>query len=348
MDEINPKGSVIVAIYKSEKFLDKLIRSIMEQTYRNLEIILVDDGSPDKSGEICDAYAAQDERIRVIHKKNGGACEARNVGMAAASGEWIVIVDGDDWLETDYVEYMLHLVHTTDSDMGMSTNIFTTRNRKQVEEDRVETWTNEKACAMLIYPYIPIGPWNKIYKAELLRKNNITFSRPWSGEGLHFSTTAAQYANHVGVGRRKVYNYRLNNVNSGLTHYNLQMGLNAAENIRYIGEHLVVDTPTVRNAVNWHIWKNNGYVIFLIIATDSLKENRALYKNCRKNLLVKLPAILVKSKVGGVQSYVCLSKRCSPSGGQSTGCARKGRLWKKILWNKRGKNAVNGGVKRYA
>jgi len=105
------KVTIIVAIYKSERFLPKLINSIITQTYQNLEIILVDDGSPDNSGAVCDEFAAKDNRIRVIHKKNGGTCEARNVGMDAATGEYMCIIDGDDWLEPDYVEYLMMLVH---------------------------------------------------------------------------------------------------------------------------------------------------------------------------------------------------------------------------------------------
>ena len=107
------KVSAIVAIYKSEKFLPKLIDSIINQTWQNLEILLVDDGSPDNSGAICDDYASRDDRIRVIHKKNGGACEARNVGLAEATGEYILIIDGDDWLELDYVAYLMNLIHQT-------------------------------------------------------------------------------------------------------------------------------------------------------------------------------------------------------------------------------------------
>lgn len=293
----NEKVSVVVAIYKSEKFLDKLIVSLMEQTYRNIEIILVDDGSPDGSGKICDLYADKDSRIKVIHKKNGGACEARNAGIAAASGEWLVIVDGDDWLETDYVEYMLRLVHETDSEMGMSTEIFTTRDRIQTKSDCIETWSAEKATAALFYPYIAVGPWNKIYKTKLLLKNNITFSVPWSGEGLYFSTTAAQYANHVGVGHRKIYNYRLNNVNSGLTHYDVQMGINACANIKYINEHLIIRTSVVINAINWHIWKNYTYLLYLIVATHSEKDNSLLLEECRKNIRKRLFAVLLHSDI---------------------------------------------------
>lgn len=290
------KVSAIVAIYKSEKYLQKLIESLINQTWQNLEIILVDDESPDNSGVICDKYATQDARIRVIHKKNGGACEARNVGMEQATGEYILIVDGDDWCELDYVEYLMNLVHKTGAEMAMTDHIFTTRNRVQIEHDSIEIWTPEEAFCGIIYSKIPIGPWNKIYKTKLLRKNNITFSRPWSGEGLHFSALAAQYANCIAVGHRKVYNYRLNNINSGLTHYNLMMGINALENIKYVGESRLIQTGRTEHAVKWHMWKNYGYTLFLIIATDATEENRILYKDCIKNIRLRLPGVLAHSE----------------------------------------------------
>lgn len=122
----NIKVTIIVAIYKSEKFLDKLIQSIINQTYKNLEIILVDDGSPDNSGQICDKYALVDQRIRVIHKKNGGACEARNTGLKETNGEYVSIIDGDDWLELDYVEYLMKLIQMTKAEIAMTDKIFTT------------------------------------------------------------------------------------------------------------------------------------------------------------------------------------------------------------------------------
>ncbi|PWJ65604.1 Glycosyl transferase family 2 [Fibrobacter sp. UWB15] len=293
---MQPKVSLIVAIYKSEKFLDKLITSIINQTYKNIEVILVDDGSPDNSGVICDKYVDQDNRIQVIHKKNGGACEARNVGMDAATGDYICIIDGDDWLELDYVEYLMRLIQETDSDMAMSDKIFTTRDRIQIETDEIETWSAEKAACAIIYPRIPIGPWNKIYSSKLLKENNISFCTKWSGEGLYFSVMAAQYANHVGVGHRKVYNYRLNNTQSGLTHYNLQMATNALENIKLIKKQLHINTKRLQNACDWHIWKNYGFVLRLIIATHSEIENHDIYKESIKNIRKRLPKVLLCSE----------------------------------------------------
>lgn len=96
--------SVIVPVYNVENYLCKCVDSIINQTYNNLEIILVDDGSTDGSASICDEYVLKDSRVKVIHKENGGVSSARNIGIAEASGEYICFVDSDDWLELDYFE----------------------------------------------------------------------------------------------------------------------------------------------------------------------------------------------------------------------------------------------------
>ena len=107
---------------------------------------------------------------------------------------------GDDWLSLDCVEYMMKLINETGSTMAFSDKVFTSREQVQIEHDHIETWTAEEATAAIIYPHMAIGPWNKIYSLKLLRDNNISFSVPWFGEGLYFAATAAQHANHVGVG----------------------------------------------------------------------------------------------------------------------------------------------------
>lgn len=104
-----PLISVIVPVYRVENYLDKCIGSITAQTYQNLEIILVDDGSPDNSGAICDAWAERDARIQVIHKKNGGAGDAKNTGLNSATGEWISLIDSDDYIEPHMYEHLYSL-----------------------------------------------------------------------------------------------------------------------------------------------------------------------------------------------------------------------------------------------
>ena len=301
-----PKISIIIAVYKSEQFLPKLIESIINQTYSNLEIILVDDCSPDKSPQICDRYAMKDDRIRVIHKENGGACEARNYGLMAVTGDYFAIVDGDDWLECDFIEYLYGIICETGADMALSDRIFTTRDRQQTQEDRIEVWSSETAVAAIIYPRMEVGPWNKLYKTALIREHNISFSVPWSGEGLYFASMAAWNAKKVGVGHRKVYNYRLNNVNSGLTNYNVQMGINALWNIKNINNILSGNSALIDDAIKNHIFKNYYFLIFLILATDSKKKYHKEYIECRKGMFSLLINRLVHSGQGLKRCMVIL------------------------------------------
>lgn len=107
-----PLISVIVPVYKVEDYLQRCVESICRQTYRNLEIILVDDGSPDRCGELCDALAREDARIRVIHKENGGLSSARNAGLAIMQGEYVGFVDSDDWVEPEMYGLLMDLIQT--------------------------------------------------------------------------------------------------------------------------------------------------------------------------------------------------------------------------------------------
>lgn len=289
--------SIIVPIYKVEKFIEKLIISLIQQTYRNIEIILVDDGSPDNCGKICDDYAQKDNRVKVFHTKNCGVSSARNLGIDNCSGRFITFVDGDDWVEPDYVEYLVSLIKETNADLAFSDKNFTTRERIQSLNDGFEIWDAEKTVAAFLYPGIAIGCWNKIYRTDFIKKNGIKFKMQRSGEGMHFIVTAAQYAKKVGVGHRKVYNYRLNNENSAVTKYNLDMGIYAQKSINAIAQELIVKTPVVLNAVEWHIWKNYEYIQFLIIATNSISNNMNLFVQCRKYMLRNLLKVLLKSCV---------------------------------------------------
>ena len=112
-----PLISVIVPIYNVEKYLDRCVDSIINQTYKNLEIILVDDGSPDNCPQMCDDYAKKDSRIKVVHKENGGLSDARNVGMEVATGEYVSFIDSDDYISLDFYETLLETIVDNDSDI---------------------------------------------------------------------------------------------------------------------------------------------------------------------------------------------------------------------------------------
>lgn len=114
-----PLITVIVPVYKVEKYLEKCVKSILNQTYENLEIILVDDGSPDNCGAMCDKFAKQDSRIRVIHKENGGLSSARNAGLDVMAGEYVGFVDSDDWIEPTMYEGLLNLISVNDAQIAV-------------------------------------------------------------------------------------------------------------------------------------------------------------------------------------------------------------------------------------
>lgn len=121
-----PLISIIVPVYKVEKYLKRCVDSILTQTYQNMEIILVDDGSPDNCGAICDRYKKTDNRVVVIHKRNGGLSDARNTAIPLAKGEYISFIDSDDWISSYYVEHLYEAVAKCDADIGISwfENIF--------------------------------------------------------------------------------------------------------------------------------------------------------------------------------------------------------------------------------
>lgn len=114
---MNVKVTIIVPVYNTKRYLEECVCSLVEQTYRDIEILLVDDGSTDGSSELCDTLAASDERIRVIHKENGGAATARNLGIDEAAGEYVMFLDSDDWLDTDAVEALVEYADENGTDV---------------------------------------------------------------------------------------------------------------------------------------------------------------------------------------------------------------------------------------
>ncbi len=117
MQDVNPAVSVIVPVYKAEKYLRKCVDSLLAQTFRDFEVLLVDDGSPDRSGEICDEYARKDNRVRVFHKENGGVSSARQCGLDNARGEYTIHADPDDWVEPNMLEELYRKAKAENADM---------------------------------------------------------------------------------------------------------------------------------------------------------------------------------------------------------------------------------------
>ena len=172
---LDKKISVIVPIYRVESYIEKCIESICNQTYKNLEILLVDDGSPDKCGQICDEFAKKDERIKVFHIKNGGQSHARNVGMEAATGDYIGFVDGDDRIRPNMYAKMLSLAISNDAEI-VECN-FCGRKQKipdQMLDGEMIQITGKEAIARqlnrtILSRYPSTSVWSKIFKKETIQ-----------------------------------------------------------------------------------------------------------------------------------------------------------------------------------
>lgn len=203
------KISVIVPVYKVEPFLDRCVQSIVGQTYRNLEVILVDDGSPDNCSSLCDAWAAEDNRVKVIHKVNGGLSDARNAGIAVATGELMGFVDGDDWIAPDMYQHLHDLMMTDHSDIaacgvemvwedGTSSRMFTKSgncvlNREEAMRSIIEeSWLKQ-----------PV--WYKLYKTALIM--DIPFPVGKYHEDVFWSYQAVAKAERVSVSDQVGYYY---------------------------------------------------------------------------------------------------------------------------------------------
>ena len=169
-----PLISVIVPVYNTEKYLDRCVASILGQTYRNLEVILVDDGSPDNCPAMCDEWAKKDSRIRVIHKENGGLSSARNAGLDTMTGELVGFVDSDDYIAPEMYERLYELMQTNDADLSMCDYISVDEEGNRVPEQistpliKNAVFSREEMFFVLFKDGTPgrLGTaWNKLYKA---------------------------------------------------------------------------------------------------------------------------------------------------------------------------------------
>lgn len=168
----NPLVSIIVPVYQVERYLDRCVKSIVAQTYRNLEVILVDDGSPDRCGEMCDRYAEKYANIQVIHQENQGLSVARNHAVPVSKGEYITFVDSDDYITPDYVEYLVRLAQTYHADVSAGGFVYQYENRPQAtprDETKAGFCATEEALSQMNYGKdFSVFAWGKLYKRKLV------------------------------------------------------------------------------------------------------------------------------------------------------------------------------------
>ena len=185
----NPKISIIVPVYQVERYLKKCVSSVQNQTYTNIQIILVDDGSTDKSPIICDKLAEEDKRIVVIHKKNGGLSDARNAGLKVALGQYIGFVDSDDYIAPRMYEILLKRLEEDQSDIAICDYVRVDERGSQVDNKvksviKNKCFSREEFIEELLKPYGGhfVVAWNKLYKKEIFRNLKFPFGKQHEDE----------------------------------------------------------------------------------------------------------------------------------------------------------------------
>ena len=248
-----PLVSIIIPAYNVGRYIENCILSIIRQSYGNIEILVVNDGSSDETPNIIDKWATMEERIIPIHQQNAGVSDARNTGIEVSKGEYLIFVDGDDYVAPDCVEYLLWLVEKTDAELCLSLNFFTKEGERQVRHENVEILTPVDATALLLSPRIIVGSVNKIYKKRVLLDNNLKFpTNIFYGEGLYFYTTFSQLCNKVGIGNRKIYYYRRDNYDSATTKFNIKSLINGDLAIDEIRKNLRLQAPIIYTMLELH------------------------------------------------------------------------------------------------
>ncbi len=179
----NPLISIIVPIYKVETYLPRCLDSIIAQTYKNLEIILVDDGSPDRCGEICDEYAQKDSRIKVIHQENGGVSVARNTGIRNVNGDYITFIDSDDTINDDYIQNLCRGFENKDTVLSMTGyKIISFADNCLLQDTNILNVKEEKPCIDFISNLFNSVPcyfgycWGKLYKTKIIQENKLKYA----------------------------------------------------------------------------------------------------------------------------------------------------------------------------
>lgn len=232
--------SVIVPVYNVEKYLGECVDSILNQTYTNIEVILIDDGSKDNSGVICNQYEKKDNRVKVIRKTNEGVSSARNLGIAEAKGEWISFVDSDDWIEPNYLEELLKSAKENGAEIAMcGYNRVTGEKKESINSlGKVFTLNRREYIIKLLNPQTGYGFCHmKIFKAECI-KNTVFDTTLKVGEDVLFNEQVSENITSICIVEKNLYNYRINS-NSVVRKYTSEYANNYLESMKKNKDYLL-------------------------------------------------------------------------------------------------------------
>lgn len=314
---MKPLISVIVPVYNVEKFLDSCIESLISQTYDNLEIILVDDGAKDSSGEICDSYALKDNRIKVIHKQNAGVSKARNTGMENMTGEYFCFIDGDDYVHEDYIDAMYSLITEYGADIAMCGYVFKWRDGKEVRTRNTEYPDShifsdsgcDAMCKMLHSDTYAPACWGKLFTSS---KFSFTFPEFPIGEDMLASISYLQKADKVVMTNRRLY-YYMQNDESVMHSVNPEKVFALVTSGDEILSLIPADNKAMQAAASNYIAEKNLMALMKLYPMKNQKDKiRHIKSNLKKHRLsvLKNPKALRKTKIACLFSYFGVNTLC--------------------------------------
>lgn len=290
---MNPLISIVIPIYNVEQYLRQCITCVMNQSYQNLEIILVDDGSPDLCGDICDEYAKIDSRIRVIHKPNGGLSDARNVGIEKASGEFISFIDSDDYVSEDYIEYLFELLSKAKADISVC-------QRQEVDEegnaigkqifveDKIINGNDACMHCYLSEKSIDTVAWGKLYKKEMFTQVRYPVGK--YHEDVFTTYRLIALCEKIAIGSEKKYAYRFRDDSITKCSFS-KKHLDAVEGTIMRGVFVKENYPQFAKIANSQIvYAANNCVIKMLRAkvydTEILHDLQGVYRRYEKDFLL--------------------------------------------------------------
>ena len=278
------KVSIIVPVYNVEDCLSYCVDSLRQQTYKNIEIILVDDGSTDSSGEICDQYAQEDERIKVLHIDNGGQSRARNIGVQASSSDWIMFLDSDDYYDLKAVEYLVALRDKYAVDLVVTSIVEVRNYQTELNTDDISLGNSEKLdrytglVRMFYGNSVGTHPGGKLYKKEILLQ--YPYPEGMIYEDLAMAYEHIHYCAKIAVGYRSVYKYYRRMGSTVNSKYSERL-LNFYKAMEWNRSYIERDYPNdkeMRRALNVRYVFNGLHIVHAMLSSDMYAEVNKIRK----------------------------------------------------------------------
>ena len=304
--------SIVIPVYNVEKYIDTCIKSVVSQTYSDIEIILVDDGSTDSSGAICDRYKSEDSRITVYHTENGGLSAARNYGIDRANGEYLTVVDSDDFVALDFIEYLYKILMDSKSDIAICDYSFVDEDCREYISQEVKeytkTWHSEDALKRMLYQQeFTNSAWAKLYKISLFENIRYPYGKLFEDMGTTYKLIMK--AKKVAFGSSKKYLYRQRADSIMFSVFDLRK-LDCVELAEEMVEEISEKMPKIRFAAKARAFSANLHILLQIPDTLDYKEVRyRLYSNIKKDRFMNLCNVntRVKNKASALISFFGLN-----------------------------------------